>query len=439
MLLKKLNLSGKIIPIIWIISMATQFKLCIKLLILLIIFTPISSFSEQYQSDEIGNAKPRSAQEQKSIQELEDDIDTLEDAYSKQSTARFLARHYVQQNSEAAIKKAIEYYLMALKGDGLSIYAKQETLEELLSLYYQQSMYSQFLEYYRQYIDLQGKPDAEMRIKQMLSLYHLEQTQGSHEQAKALLQAFEHQTLELGMTELTQILYVLYKLEDVLMSLRVQKWIVSLDEYSFDQWFRLSKLYIKANQPQKAASVLLSALQKGMVGQQENLLLTADLISQSGNPSIAARLLEQLLNQYYVDHNAKNFTRLFEYWYLAQEKQQAAEALRKSLKYEGNAERYLDLAELYYQLQEWQKMNAVIRQACESTINETLTGRANVLLGISALKTNSEQTAINAFSFAAMYKDSAKEAKAYLAYLDVDLSQLSQRSQNTSPCTPVND
>lgn len=394
----------------------------VPLLVFIVLVIPFSH-AEQYQSDEIANSKGVSKQDKKSIKELEDDLKTLNDAYAKQSTARFLARHYVQQEGESSIKKAIEYYLLSLKGDGLSIYAKQETLEELLSLYYQQSMYSQFLEYYRQYIDLQGKPDAQMRIKQMLSLYHLEQTQDTHEQAKALLQAFEHQALELGMSELTQLLYVLYKLDDVLMSLRVQKWIVSLDEYSFDQWFRLSKLYIKANQPQKAASVLLSALQKGIVGQQENLLLTADLISQSGNPLIAARLLEQLLNQYYVDHDAKNFTRLFEYWYLAQEIQLASVALEEALGYEESTENYLDLSELYYQQQKWKKMHSAIKRACRKPIAKELFGRANLLLGVSKMKLAKEPEAIEAFQVAAMHSNEREEAAAYLRYLGADTSK----------------
>lgn len=394
----------------------------VPLLVFLVLVTPFSH-AEQYQSDEIANSKGISKQDKKSIKELEDDLKTLNDAYAKQSTARFLARHYVQQEGDSSIKKAIEYYLLSLKGDGLSIYAKQETLEELLSLYYQQSMYSQFLEYYRQYIDLHGKPDAEMRIKQMLSLYHLEQTQDAHEQAKALLQAFEHQALELGMSELTQLLYVLYKLDDVLMSLRVQKWIVSLDEYSFDQWFRLSKLYIKANQPQKAASVLLSALQKGMVGQQEDLLFTVDLISQSGNPLIAARLLEQLLNQYYVDHDAKNFTRLFEYWYLAQEIQLASVALEEALEYEESTELYLDLSELYYQQQKWKEMHSAIKRACRKPIAKELFGRANLLLGVSEMKLAKEPEAIEAFQVAAMHSNEREEAAAYLQYLGADPSK----------------
>ena len=63
-----------------------------------------------------------------SIEELEQQIDSIEQAYSKSSAGRHLARHYVELG---AYDKAIAYYQTALVAEGLSDIANREMLREL--------------------------------------------------------------------------------------------------------------------------------------------------------------------------------------------------------------------------------------------------------------------------------------------------------------------
>jgi tetratricopeptide (TPR) repeat protein len=381
-------------------------------------------------------SKGKTKQVIKSIQELEGELNSLQDAYAKESTARYLARHYSQFSSEVSVNKAIEYYLLSLEGKGLSIFAKQTTQQELLSLYFQQSMYQSFIKGFDRFIVLQGRPNGRLRIKRMLSFYHLKENQTALQIARLLVLEYE-QGLELEVDDLKKILFTFYNLKDYLGSEQVQRLILALDENSVEQWLRLSKLHIRNDHSTQAATVLLAALQKGLAIEPESLLLTTDLINQSGNPFIAARLLQQLMDLYQVDRNVDNFDRLFKYWYLAQEISFAADALKKSLKYDNNTKRYLDLSELYYQQKKWGEMNAIIKEACTWSIEDEFIGRANLLLGISELKLNHEEEAVKAFYNATMISGKVKEAIAYLQYLNVDISDTRRYEQITGVCAPA--
>ena len=407
-----------------------------RLFILMILFYPYSH-ADQYQSNELLNSSAKSVQEVKSIKELEEELESLKDAYTKDSTARYLARHYSQSNSTADIKKAINYYKVSLSGDGLSVFAQQATMLELVSLYYRQEMYQEFTTGLVKYKALGGKPSAQLRVKEVVSLYQLDKHKTSRERAITLYEEFSKNELELGLADLKQLLYTFYNLKDYINSSKVQKSILVLEEDSAEQWLRLSKLYLKNNQSNEAAEVMFTALQKGLAIEQDDLLLICDLLNQSGNPYSAARLMKQLIDQYRIDHNVQAYDKLFKYWYLAQEIEHAASTLKKSLEYDKSTSRYLDLSELYYQKQDWQSMNQTIKNACSWPIEDKYVGRANLLLGISELKLKKEQEAIDAFYNATMISGKVKEALAYLNYLNVDISDTRRYEQITGVCAPV--
>jgi tetratricopeptide (TPR) repeat protein len=439
---KKLNLNGKTIHIIWIISAMRLFSnhIIFSVLILGLCF-PSSAFlwAAQYQSNELLEPKGQSNHAVKSIAELEAELSGLSDAYSKDSTARYLARHYAQKNNKKSVKKAIEYYRLTLAGDGLSIYAQQATMLELLTLLFQHKLYEDFSQGFSQYIILKGQPTPALNIKAMQSYYYLKQNKRALNLAKKLFSDYDNQLIQLQLSELNQILFILYNLGDFLTSVKVQQSIVLLDPHSVEQWLRLSKLHIKNNNPDQAAEILLLMAQKGLPLEQDDLLLMTDLIHNSGNAFIAARLMQQLIDEFRVDHNLDNFDRLFKYWYLAQETDKAASALKMSLKYANGIKRYLDLAEIYYQQKKWANMNSIIKQGCAFKVAREDTGRANLLLGISELKLNNYEQAINAFYNATLIAGKVSEAIAYLEYLEVDVRETPRYESISGVCEPMSE
>lgn len=433
MCLKKLNLSGKTTHTIGIFNMRILLNI---ICLLLVSIHALTVFADQYQSNELLESKGKTKQAIKSITELESELSSLTDDYAKDSTARYLARHYAQKNTQESIKKAIEYYLISLNGKGLSVYAQQATMLELLALYFQQKNYTEFIRGYDRYQQLKGVPSPQLSIKKMLAYYHLDKKNEALKIANGLYNEQKRSQIVLELNDLKQILYVFFHTEDFLNAAHVQQLIISIDDHSVEQWLRLSKLHLRNNKPDQAAEVLLVALQKGLAFEQEDLLLMCDLLSKGGNPFLAARLMQQLLNKYYVDQTVENLDRLFRYWYLSAEIDKAAKALKATLKYDDSTQRYLDLSELYYQLQDWKNMNLTIKEACTWPLKDKYVSRANLLLGISELKLNKEEQAIKAFYNATMISGKIKEALAYLHYLNVDVSDTRRYEQITGVCAP---
>ena len=370
----------------------------------------------------------------KSIVELEADLNTLTDAYAKDSTARYLARYYAQKSGMDNLKKAIAYYRQSLSGDGLSVYAKQATALELGALLYVNEKYQAFLRTMEDYLDYGGQAESELLIQQALAHYYLNQRQTALDLAAVLFKQHQSQAMTLSLSELNQLLFIFYNLKDLLHGIDVQIAIIELDSYNQDYWLRLSKLYLKNNNPQKAADTLLLVAQKGLIQEQDDLLLMCELLVKSGNPYVGARLLQQFFDEFHVDHTLETYDRLFRYWYLAQELAPATQALSQSTALNQDISRYLDLAELYYQQQDWPAMNATVKLGCENPLENKQVSRANLLLGISELKLGNIELAKQAFVNASAIGGKIKQALVYLQYLKVPKPDPQQRLKISGPC-----
>jgi len=390
--------------------------------------------SDQYQSNELLEAKGMSSSTVKSISELEADLNSLTDAYAKDSTARYLARYYAQKSGDDNLKKSIEYYGKAINGDGLSVYARQATALELAALLYVNERYQAFLQSVEHYLEFGGQLKSELMIQQALAHYYLHHKQTALELAGALFNGHLNGNMVLNLQDLNQLLFIFYNLNDLLNSIQLQKSIIELDSYNYEHWLRLSKLYLKNNSPQKAADTLLLVTQKGLVQDQADLLLMCELLVKSGNPFVGARLLQQFFEQFSVDHTLENYDKLFRYWYLAQELTAATAALKQSLTLNQDIARYLDLAELYYQQQDWLAMNETVKLGCENPLQNKQLSRANLLLGISELKLGNLHAAKQAFINASAIGGRIKQAVAYLKYLKVERADPQQKREISGPC-----
>jgi len=406
---------------------------CCVLLFLYVKLMP-NVLADQYQSNELLEGKGMSSSTVKSIVELEADLNKLTDAYAKDSTARYLARYYAQKSGIENLNKAISYYKQSLRGEGLSVYAKQATALELAALLYVHEEYQGFLQTFEDYQGYGGKAKPELLIQQALAHYYLAQRQTALSLAGVLFKQHQGLLLKLSLSELNQLLFIFYNLNDLLQGIDVQIAIIEMDSYNADYWLRLSKLYLKNNNPQKAADTLLLVAQKGLIQEQSDLLLMCDLLVKSGNPYVGARLLQQFFDEFHVDHTLEIYDRLFRYWYLAQELKAATRALKDSTALNQDLARYLDLAELYYQQQDWPAMNATVKLGCENPLENKQVSRANLLLGISELKLGNIELAKQAFVNASAIGGRIKQALVYLDYLKVARPNPQQKLEISGPC-----
>ena len=101
------------------------------LILVMAVCLSTSTWSQQYRSKIlIDNRDTLEKGAALSLEQLEQQLDSLTDPYARSSTTRHLARQYIEQGD---YDKAIGYYEAALEAEGLSGVADREILRELAS------------------------------------------------------------------------------------------------------------------------------------------------------------------------------------------------------------------------------------------------------------------------------------------------------------------
>ena len=413
-----------------------------------------NAYADQYESFSIVTPQKKTAEEaKKTIAELEKDLSTLKDNYTHDSTARFLARHYAQKKGEGNVEKALAYYQQALSGNGLSDIAKQEMIIEVIDIQYFLKDYTLVTQSIKQYQLLGGSLSIDLQLKLALSLHFSNKPLAAIFTAEKLYEfirttLFNHAIdpyinpkLDMSTEQLTQLLFIFFENKRYKTSIELQTIILEKNNLLPDHWIRLSKIYLVDGQTEKAADILLLAVQKGIKLEQEHILLLSDLMAQNKNPYIAARFLAQMINEFQVTAEFTHYEKLFSYWYAAHEMESAIKVANVMAELIPSTERQLDIAEMYYKTQNWDLMRSTILKACDGGLDKVLVGRASYLLGVSEFKLDNFDNAKQAFVNATLTGGYQKEAFQFLDYMNVD----TQFSRNPSylrrhdgPCEPKN-
>lgn len=384
-----------------------------------------SSFAAQYQSRELA---PPSAQEIQagalSIEELEAQLNSSNNDYQKASTARFLARHYLQ---EKAYRKAITYYKKSLEGDGLSRYAKQDIQAELAQAYYLDKQYQESINSLKQRNELGGQEEARYLLIQALSHHYLAQS------AQALNAADQAQQLQKRPTAefLQQLLMIYYEQGALTKALDVQKSYLQLKPWDANGWKQLASIYLQQKDYQNAANSLSLALQNQLELSETDIMQLAELYAATRNPYAGARLINTHIKQ----PSFQQLEKQYRYWLMAKEYQHAINSLQQMLAFKPNTEDYLELAKLNQLTQDWPAMQSAVLSACKLHLPDELAGEANVLLGISELEQGHYEQAQIAFTNATFIGGVIEEANAWLDYMQAENID-AELDDFKGPCAP---
>ena len=423
-------------------------------LICTLIISASSSYADQYESFSIVTQEKKSTEEaKKTISELEQELSTLEDSYTRDSTARFLARHYAQKKGEGNIEKALAYYQQALLGNGLSDIAKQEMIIEVIEIQYFLKDYELVIQSIKQYQIYGGSLSIDLQLKLALSLHFSNKPHAAIFNAEKLYEfirttLFNHATdpyvnpkLDMSTEQLTQLLFVFFENKHYKTSIEIQTIILEQNNLISEHWVRLSQIYLVDGQTEKAADTLLLAVQKGIELKQEQILLLSDLMAQNKNPYVAARFLAQMINEFQVTAEFTHYEKLFSYWYTAHEIESAIKVANIMVKLLPSVERQLDIAEMYYKTQNWDLMRSTILKACDNGLDKELVGRASYLLGVSEFKLDNYDAAKQAFINATLIGGYQKDAFEFLDYMNVDTKfsyNPAYLRRHEGPCGPNN-
>ena len=350
-----------------------------------------------------------------SIEELERQLGSIEEAYAKSSAGRHLARHYVERKEYG---KAIEFYQQALQAQGLSAVANREMLRELAQVYLLQKDYGDAAQTLQQVLAIDLVPEVADYLLLARAQHHL----GRYVEVVATLdraqQSVQQAGLALDTEQLQQALALYYRAGAFAQSEVLLGRLLELQPHDAKHWHLLASVYLQQNKKRQALDQLTLARDKRVPFAERDILLLASLHAANDNPYGAAEVLEHALAQQEVPQSAANYRRLFEFWLQAREPGKARQALQQAARLSGDVELYLYLAQLQMEEQDFANMHETMLAACAKQLPDKYVGRANLLLGVSQLKLGDETGARRSFINATLVGGVNAQAGQWLRFMN---------------------
>jgi tetratricopeptide (TPR) repeat protein len=348
-----------------------------------------------------------------SIEELEQQINSIAEPYARSSAGRHLARHFVEQGE---YDKAIEYYQSALTAKGLSDIANREMLRELAQVYLLKEDYAAAA----------GALERALRINLVaeatdyLLLAQAYYRQGKLVQVVAALDPIDEKGLNLTLPQKRQALALYYQAGAYAQCERLLRELLHAEPDNADNWHHLASVFLQQGKKKQALDQLALAWEKSVPFREQDIILLADLHAVNGNPYGAAVVLDAALKKQTVTANGLNYRKLFQFWLQAREQENAVAALIQAARLSGDIELYLYLAQLQMEQEAWDKMYETMLAACKNTLQDKYVGRANLLLGISQLKLGDESSARRSFINASLIGGAGPQAGQWLTFMNAE-------------------
>ncbi len=348
-----------------------------------------------------------------SIEELEQQIASINDAYSRSSAGRHLARHYVERGDYA---KAIEYYSTALAADGLADVANREMLRELAKVYLLSKDYAAAASTLERALRIQLVPQVGDYLLLGQAYYHL----GNLSRVVGALDPIREQGLTLSNAQKRQALALYYQAGAYDRCEELLQQLLESEPDSASNWHQLASVYLQQGKQRKALDQLTLAWEKSVPFREQDIILLAELQAVNGDPYGAAEILQQALENKTVEANGIHYRKLFQFWLTARETTRATTALVQAARLSGDIELYFYLAQLQMEQEAWREMYQTMLAACQNQLQDKYVSRANLLLGISQLKLGDRESARRAFINATLIGGASKQAGDWLEFMGAE-------------------
>lgn len=365
-----------------------------------------------------------------SIEQLEQQLGSFDDAYARSSAGRHLARHYLN-NKE--YDKAIEFYRQALADQGLSDVANLEMQRELASVYLLKQDYSQALVVLETVRDKMSSPD-----ESLLLLIGQAQFKSSDYLALADTLDWLMERLDnLSEPQLKQMLAMSWASRNYSQSETLLKTLIDRSPNDMTLWRQLTSIYLTQNKHKQALDRLALAREKQLAFSEQDIKLLANLYMSTNAKEKGARILENALQSGEVEANAEHYKQSFEYWLMAREQAKATVALKQAATLSGEMALYLKLAQLYMEREQWQAMHKTLLHACSDTIGDKYVGQANLLLGVSQLKLGDRVSARRSLINATLMGSQWQKANQWLQFMQAEPATPKEMRSIEGPCQPL--
>lgn len=208
-----------------------------------------------------------------------------------------------------------------------------------------------------------------------------------------------------------------YKRRDYKALARVLARMVELWPRQKDYWKQLASANYLLGHKGKALAVMALAYRQGFLQSESELLNLVNLYLQQNIPYKAARLMKREMAAGRIRSSAAHQQRLGELWMQARESRLALKTLLRAAKARRSGQLELRLARLLYDHERWSEVIAHTRRA-RLLGGLSSPGDAWLLEGMAQVELGRHKSARVAFIKAERYRQTAGQARQWLAWLD---------------------
>lgn len=208
--------------------------------------------------------------------------------------------------------------------------------------------------------------------------------------------------------------------------------LISLSPNKKTYWMQLSSVYFTLKEDQKSLAILELANKKGLLEKESDYLQLFKMYSYNSVPYKAAETLQNALDNNKVESNFKNWKQTGAVWYEARELEKALAAYNKASEFATDGDMDLTRSYLYLDMEDWSKAIESITSALQKGgLDDTKTGNAWLMLGMSNASLNNYSQARTAFNNASKYDKARGNAQQWLNHLTTLEEKAAQRASES--------
>ncbi len=374
-------------------TLTTNHFFCLATALLLLVAAPLAQ-ADQYRS-QVRAAPDQQAQQP---QDLQKQLQMNTDPYAKAMLLREMAAAAAQKKDYTAAAKYLEE---ALAQHGLSAPAEQQMRDDLAQL----RMGSGDPATVIAAIEPRYKAGAALSAEELVALGAAYLQQNRYREALAPLQkgVASSRTPDLSWRRALYAAYLGAGQDKE--AAQVLETVVRDQPAAREDWLRLSALYLKGGDKERAQATMEVASRLGYLDSPEQRLQLVALTAQIGAPYQAGSALKGWMDAGKVPRNAETLRDLAALWVQARESTLAIPALQEALTAKPGSELYLQLGQMHLDREEYRDAAQALSQAIAIGGKS---GPAYMALGVALYQQADVDGATQAFRDAANFPPGAR-------------------------------
>jgi len=327
---------------------------------------------------------------------------------------------FVYYNMED-VPNAIKTYQRMVSIPSLEPQLLKQTTYTLAQLYTMEEQYQQALTTLDKWFTMETNPAPEPYILKAQNLYQVQRYKEMVEPIEAAMRVAREREKEVKEDWYVLLNFAYFQDENYAKVRDIQETLLA-NWPKKRYWFSLAGAYTELGEDQNLIAAYAAAHTDGLLEKESEFVTMAQLYMQREVPYKAAALLESEMEKGVVAKNAKNYRLLSQAWMLSQEDSKAIPALKEAARMSDDGELDIRLGNSYLNLGEYAECATAVRNGLRKGGLKN-PDNAQISLGMCLYNLKQYSDARKAFREAARTQRSRRVANQWIQVIDADVSR----------------